>query len=94
MSERVSLHVLERIQDDSRARDLWADVGGLEIPVLVARGTDGGIITDAHIEQYRENVPGVEVVVIPGAGHDLFRPDRTAYPRAVLDFIARRAPDT
>jgi pimeloyl-ACP methyl ester carboxylesterase len=94
MPERVSLHVLQRIQDDSQARDLWADVGGLEIPVLVARGTDGGIITDAQIERYRENVPGVEVAVIAGAGHDLFRPDRTAYPRAVLDFLSQRAPGT
>jgi non-heme chloroperoxidase len=94
MPERVSLHVLERIQDDSQARELWADVGALGIPVLVARGTDGGIVTDPHVERYRQNIPDVEIAVIPGAGHDLFRPDRTAYPRAVLDFISRRAPGT
>jgi hypothetical protein len=29
---------------------------------------------------------------LPGSGHDLFRPDRLAYPRAVLDFISRRSP--
>ena len=57
-----------------------------------SRGTDGGIITDAQIERYRENVPGVEVAVIAGAGHDLFRPDRTAYPWAVLDFLSQRRP--
>ena len=94
VSERVSRHVLDGIQGDSEGRELWDDVGALGIPVLVARGSEGGILTDDHIERYREAVPGVEVVVIPGATHDLFRPDRTAYPRAVQEFIGRRAPGT
>jgi pimeloyl-ACP methyl ester carboxylesterase len=94
MPDRVPLHVLERIQDDSQGRELWEDVAALGVPVLVARGSDGGILTDAHIERYRSTIPRVEVVVVPGAGHDLFRPDRTAYPRAVLEFIARRVPGT
>jgi pimeloyl-ACP methyl ester carboxylesterase len=94
VSERVSRHVLDGIQGDSQGRELWDDVGALGIPVLVARGSDGGILTDDHIERYRGAVPGVDVVVIPGAGHDLFRPDRTAYPRAVHEFIGRRAPGT
>jgi pimeloyl-ACP methyl ester carboxylesterase len=92
VSERVSRHVLDGIQADSQPRDLWEAVGALGIPVLVARGSDGGILRDDHVERYRRAVPGVEVVVIPGATHDLFRPDRTAYPTAVRDFIARRAP--
>jgi pimeloyl-ACP methyl ester carboxylesterase len=94
VSERVSRHVLDGIQDDSEGRELWDDVGALGIPVLVARGSEGGILTDDHIERYRKAVPGVEVVMIPGATHDLFRPDRTAYPRAVQEFIERRAPGT
>jgi pimeloyl-ACP methyl ester carboxylesterase len=94
VSERVSRHVLDGIQGDSQGRELWDDVGGLGIPVLVARGSDGGILTDEHVERYRGAVPGLEVAIIPGATHDLFRPDRLAYPRAVQDFITRRAPGT
>jgi pimeloyl-ACP methyl ester carboxylesterase len=94
VSERVPRHVLEGIQGDSQGRQLWDAVGGLGIPVLVARGSEGGILTNEHIERYRRSVPGVEVAVIPGATHDLFRPDRTAYPRAVQEFIERRAPGT
>jgi pimeloyl-ACP methyl ester carboxylesterase len=92
VSERVSRHVLDGIQADSQTRDLWEEVGALGIPVLVARGSDGGLLTDEHVERYRHAVPGLDVVVIPGATHDLFRPDRTAYPRAVREFIGRRAP--
>jgi pimeloyl-ACP methyl ester carboxylesterase len=94
MPERVSRHVLERIQGDSQAREFWADLGALGIPILVARGSDGGILNDRYVERYQDAIPGVEVVVIPGAGHDLFRPERVAYPREVLEFIARQAPGT
>jgi pimeloyl-ACP methyl ester carboxylesterase len=94
VSERVSRHVIEGIQSESQGRELWDEVAALRIPVLVARGSDGGILTDEHVDRYRRTVPGVEVVVIPGATHDLFRPDRTAYPQAVEEFIARRAPGT
>jgi pimeloyl-ACP methyl ester carboxylesterase len=93
MPERVQRHVLEQIAGAARARDLWEDVAGLGIPVLVARGDSGGILTDAPVERYRRAIPGVEVVEISGSGHDLFRPDRLAYPAAVLEFIGRRTPE-
>jgi pimeloyl-ACP methyl ester carboxylesterase len=92
MPDRVERHVIESIQAASRSRELWDEVAALGIPVLAARGGDGGILDEARVERYRATIPGVEIAVIAGSGHDLFRPDRTAYPRAVLDFIARRAP--
>jgi len=93
MPERVQRHVLEQIAGSARARDLWEDVAGLGIPVLVARGDSGGLLTDLPVERYRQSIPGVEVVEITGSGHDLFRPDRLAYPAAVLEFIDRRTTD-
>jgi hypothetical protein len=45
------------------------------------------------VARYRSARPDVEVVVIPGSTHDVFRPDRTAYPAAVAAWIARRALD-
>ena len=62
---------------------------------MVATGTEPGCILDTDsIVEYQSRIPGIEIVTIPGASHDLFRPDRLAYPRAVADFIARRAPGT
>ena len=92
VSERVGRHVLEGIQAEGRDRPLWDDVAALGLPVLVARGSEGGIVNDQVVATYRERIPGVEIVTLPGSGHDLFRPDRLAYPRAVLDFIERRSP--
>jgi non-heme chloroperoxidase len=91
-STRVRRHVLAGIQAASRPRELWSELAALDVPVLVARGSEGGIIDDDRAAAYRASVPGAEIVTIPGSGHDLFRPSRTAYPRAVLEFIARRSP--
>lgn len=94
MASRVSRHVLQAIHADAVDRDLWSDLASLGVPVLVARGEQGGLVDD-HIEDlYRRSVPGVEMVVIPGSEHDLFRPSRTMYPQAVREFIDRRAPGT
>jgi pimeloyl-ACP methyl ester carboxylesterase len=90
--ELITRVALEGIQAASVAREMWDDVGRLGLPTLVARGTDGAIIDDERERRYRASVPGVEVVTIAGAGHDLFRPSRTAYPEAVLEFITRRCP--
>ena len=64
------------------------------MPVLVGRGAAGGILRDADVERYRAAVADVEVVTFDDAAHDLFRPDRTAYPRAVADFVSRRVAET
>jgi pimeloyl-ACP methyl ester carboxylesterase len=93
VSERMPLHVLAELARQSVTRELWTDLGALGIPVLVAHGTERGVVVQPEaIERYRATVPGVEIVAIEGTGHDLFRGDRLAYPRAVADFLARRAP--
>lgn len=95
MSERVASHVVAGLFAQSVHRDLHDDLARTGVPVLVATGTEPGCLLDeAGLAVYRTRVPGVEIVTIPGAAHDLFRPDRLAYPRAVADFIARRAPGT
>jgi non-heme chloroperoxidase len=90
-STRVPRHVLAGIQTASRSRELWIELAALAVPVLVARGSQGGVIDDERAAAYRRWVPGVEVVTVPGSGHDLFRPSRTAYPSVVLEFISRRS---
>ncbi|HUZ10854.1 MAG TPA: alpha/beta fold hydrolase [Acidimicrobiales bacterium] len=90
MAERVQRHVLEGIQRDSRAREHWNDLDALGIPVLLAYGTGPGtIVNEETVARYRRSIARTEIVTIPDAGHDLFRPDRLAYPRTVAGFVAR-----
>jgi non-heme chloroperoxidase len=95
MGERVAPHVIPSLFAASVDRDLHDALAATGLPVLVATGTQPGCILDEDsIAEYRERIPGVELVRIDGAAHDLFRPDRGAYPRAVVEFIERRAPGT
>jgi hypothetical protein len=61
---------------------------------VVARpGSTRGILDDESISRYRSVRPDVEVVTVPDAPHDIFRPDRLYYPRAVASFLDRRCPN-
>lgn len=91
--ERIAGHVLPELFAASLDRDLLDELAATELPVLVATGTEPGcLLTTADVEEYRTRLPGVEIVTIEGAVHDLFRPDRLAYARAVSEFIERRTP--
>lgn len=89
MSQRLQQHVLVNLQRESVARELWEPLGQLGLPVLVARGTAGGILDEEQVGLYEAHVPGVKIVEIPDAPHDLFRPDRLRYPREVAEFVAQ-----
>lgn len=91
MSERVPPHVIRSLFEASHDRDLLDDLAATGLPVMVATGTEHGrLLDDSTVAEYRRRLPGVEIATIDGASHDLFRPDRVAYPRAVVDFITRR----
>jgi pimeloyl-ACP methyl ester carboxylesterase len=91
MTQRLQRHVLEGLAAESKGRELWDRWAELPCPVLVAQpGTRSGLVTDEVAARYRTARPDVELVVVPDAPHDIFRPDRLFYPRAVADFIARR----
>jgi non-heme chloroperoxidase len=90
MSERIPRHVLEEVAAASVARDLWDVLATLRGPLLVARaGGPGSVLDDAAIDRYVAVRPDVELVVVPDAPHDVFRPDRLFYPRVVAAFLER-----
>ena len=93
MGDRISKHVLERVAADSMAHEFWDALGQLPCPLLVARpGTGRGIIDDDVETRYRTARPDAEMVSVPEAPHDLFRPDRLYYPAAVAEFLYRWCP--
>jgi non-heme chloroperoxidase len=92
MTERISAFVVEEVFGASIDRDLLGTLADTAIPLLVATGTEPGcMLNSENLEEFRQRVPRVETVLIPGASHDLFRPDRFAYPKAVAEFQQRFA---
>lgn len=93
MTERVRPHVIEELFGESIERDLYDSLAASGLPVLVATGTETGcMLGEPDLQEWRDRVPGAEIVVIPGAAHDLFRQDRLAYQRAISHFVDRRGP--
>jgi pimeloyl-ACP methyl ester carboxylesterase len=90
MSERLQKHVLEEVASASVARDLWDVLRTLRGPLLVARaGGPGSVLDDEAVHRYLAVRPDAELVVVPDAPHDVFRPDRLFYPRVVAAFLDR-----
>ncbi|MFM2073328.1 MAG: hypothetical protein RLZZ623_3592 [Actinomycetota bacterium] len=95
MSERISSGAARSVLAAAVNRDLSGDLAATGVPVLVATGTEVGCLLNVDaITHLRSRLQDLREVVIEGAAHDLFRPDRSTYPQAVLDFIEQVAPGT
>lgn len=76
----------------SRNHPRWDLVTGLAadgVPVLVVRSSATAPMTDDDWARYRQLGGGIELVQFEDSPHDIFRPDRTRYPRLVADIVAR-----
>ena len=61
-------------------------------PVLVLRGGNSDLLSDAALERMATEIPNVEVVTVPGVGHapDLDEPESVAGIDRLLDRVLRR----
>ncbi len=61
-------------------------------PVLVLRGGNSDLLSDAAAERMATEIPDVEVVTVPGVGHapDLAEPESVAAIDRLLERVLRR----
>lgn len=88
VAERVAEHALVRTCEQSQDRPFWDVVGALEGPVAVVRTTAPVPLTDADWERYRQLPRPIRMLTYDDAPHDVFRPDRTRFPRLVAATVA------
>lgn len=73
----------------------WAGVAeGIQCPTLLITGDPelGAIVTEAVASEVRRANPRIEMVHIPGAGHNIRREQLAAYLAAVHEFLERWYP--
>jgi pimeloyl-ACP methyl ester carboxylesterase len=76
----------------SRDQPRWDLVAGLAadgVPVLVVRSTAQAPLNDDDWARYQALDGPIELVEFSESPHDIFRPDRTRYPRLVAELAAR-----
>ena len=61
----------------------------LKTPALVIHGADDPIIPAAHGEDTARSIPGAELLIVPGLGHDFTESAVALYLEAIGDFVAK-----
>lgn len=70
------------------ARDYWDEWRALAVPTLLVRGEDGELAPEEAAAMVRA-APAAELVLIPGAGHDVHLDAPEAWRAAVESFLDR-----
>ncbi|WP_422316530.1 alpha/beta fold hydrolase [Roseiarcus sp.] len=73
----------------SAARQMAAVIAALKIPALVIHGADDPVILAAHGEDTAQSIPGAELLIVPGLGHDFTESAGALYLKAIGDFVAK-----
>lgn len=60
----------------------------IDIPMLLVRGRQSDVLTDAEVEHFRKLVPDARFSDIAGAGHMIAGDRNDAFNGAILDFLA------
>ncbi|WP_433784751.1 alpha/beta fold hydrolase [Actinomycetospora sp. CA-101289] len=78
---------------DSRyTEELTGKLGEIGVPVRILWGEQDRWQPTSYAERLAADIPGAELVVVPGAGHFLMEDDPARVTREVLDFLATTRP--
>ena len=64
-------------------------LGAIRVPTLVIHGADDPLIPAAGGEDTARSVPGAEILIVPGLGHDFRKSSVPVYLEAIGGFAAR-----
>ena len=70
--------------------DIRADIPKISCPTLVITTEDSGLGSVADMRAWQEQIPGSELVVLPGNSYHVAATHADQSAAATLDFIARR----
>jgi pimeloyl-ACP methyl ester carboxylesterase len=69
-----------------------ASIPRISVPTLVLWGAEDRLIPVDRAHRFKSDVPGADLVILPGVGHVPQQEDPTGSVRPVLDWLARLAP--
>ena len=68
---RYERFVLPEGEDLPDFGNMWEAVDAVHVPLLLVRGADSPVVSDADVEELVRRQPTARVVVVPGAGHSV-----------------------
>lgn len=67
-------------------RDLWADWQNIHCPLMVIRGEESTLLSQATVERMKEVQPSLTTLTVPGCGHAPML-DRASQVQPIRDFL-------
>ncbi|MDY6997217.1 MAG: alpha/beta fold hydrolase [Actinomycetota bacterium] len=87
--DRLDTRAALRTFAAARDRSMWEPLARLGRPLLAIRSGGSAIVGDDVWARLHECFPGAQLVEFDDSPHDIFRPDRTRYPRLVRAHVDR-----
>jgi len=88
VTSRMPVHAVRGVQQESVEVPLWDRLAELRCPILLIRGgRPSSLVPDEALERYQRSLPGLEVVTITSAGHDLWSRDQARFVEIVTAFL-------
>lgn len=81
--------LLDRLKPEDAIDTVEKDINRINIPTLVIAGEIDGTIPLWHSQTYAEKIPDANLVIIPGADHDLVQTHSQAVTKLILDYWNR-----
>lgn len=69
----------------AQGRSFWDELAALQRPMLVVRSPNSPLVDDATWARYRQSFPSAQFHEFHDSPHDIFRPDRSRYPKLVRE---------
>jgi pimeloyl-ACP methyl ester carboxylesterase len=66
-----------------------AELSRLDLPVLIVRGGDSNVLEQEAAERFAAAVPGAELIVVPGCGHNVASQNTLGFLAALKPFLER-----
>ena len=66
---------------------LWDDVSKLDMPLMLVRGADSGVVGDEDVAEFRRRRPAVRVETVEAAGHSIQGDQPVELARLLADFL-------
>lgn len=76
-----------RVGGQGASDDSWALFRGLRVPVLLIRGGESDVLSQAVAERATTEMRNARLVVVPGAGHSVPGDNPDAFTEAVREFL-------
>jgi N-formylmaleamate deformylase len=75
-------------------QDMFADLARATAPVSLIAAGEGGVVSDADLEEMRRICPDMHAVRVPDVGHQMQAEDFDAFIRVLAELLGRRAQET